>query len=63
MLANIGRLNLSGKHSPDCQTVAKIQEKQVAKLWNNDHYKIIGIRRFRKSVANTDRWPSSQGVL
>jgi hypothetical protein len=36
-LANRGRLNLRIKHSHKCETVAKIQDTQVAKLWSSDH--------------------------
>jgi hypothetical protein len=34
--ANIVRLNLYRKHSTKCETVVKIQDKQLAKLWSND---------------------------
>jgi hypothetical protein len=36
MLANIERLNLHIKHRNKCETVAKIQDTRVAKLWGND---------------------------
>ena len=31
-VANIGRLSMYTKHSTKCETVTKIQDKQVAKL-------------------------------
>jgi len=34
--------------------VAKIQDKQVAKLWSTDD--VLGICQFCKSVAHLDRW-------
>jgi len=36
-LANIGRLNLHRKHGTKCETVTKIKDKLVAKLWHCDH--------------------------
>jgi len=40
-LANRGRLSLYTKHSTLCETVAKIQDTQVAKLWSTDD--VLGI--------------------
>ena len=37
MSGNIERLNLYKKHRNKCETVAKIQDTRVAKLWGNDH--------------------------
>jgi len=34
---NVGRLNLHRKHDTKCETVTKIKDKQVAKLWPCDH--------------------------
>ena len=36
-LANIGWLNLHIKHSTECETLTKIHDTQVAKLWGSDH--------------------------
>jgi len=33
----VRRLMLSGQQSTQCETLAKIQDKPLAKLWNNDH--------------------------
>ena len=38
-LANIGRLNLHKKLVTKCETVAKVLDKWVAKLWSNSHVK------------------------
>jgi hypothetical protein len=35
--ANILRLNSYMKHNTKCETVAEIEDTQVAKLWCNDH--------------------------
>jgi hypothetical protein len=35
--ANIRRLNLRIKRRTKCETVAKIQDKKVARLWSNEH--------------------------
>jgi hypothetical protein len=35
--ANIGRLNLHRNNDTKCETVRKIKNKQVAKLWRCDH--------------------------
>ena len=36
-LANIWRLNLYRKHSTEFETLAKIQDKHVGKLWTYDY--------------------------
>jgi len=41
--ANIGRLNLYRKHSTKYETVAKIQDKQVATVCSNNMYNVIRI--------------------
>jgi len=40
-LANIGRVSSYTKHSTKYETVAKFQDKQVAKLWSTDD--VLGI--------------------
>ena len=52
-MANRGRLNLYTKQSTRCETVAKIQDKLVAKLRSTDD--VLGIFQFCKCVANFDR--------
>jgi len=37
LFTNIGSLNLCVKHSTECETVDKIQDTQLARLWSNDH--------------------------
>jgi hypothetical protein len=54
-----GAINIYRKHSTKYETVAMIQDKLVAKLSRvMTTYGIIGICRFPKSVANSDRWPT-----
>lgn len=60
--ANIGRLNLYRKHSTKYETVARIQDKQVATVYSNDVYNVITILQFPKNVANCDRWPTYKGA-
>ena len=63
--ANIWRFNLHLQHSTKYETVTKIQDIFVAKLRFNYqvHCNVVGICRFRRSVANCDRWPTSQVLL
>jgi hypothetical protein len=53
--ANIARFNLHIKQSTKCETVAKIRMWPSYGVMNMC---IIGIWRFRGSVANCDRWPT-----
>ena len=54
-----GVINIYRKHSTKYETVAMIQYKWLAKLSRViTTYEIIGICRFPKSVANSDRWPT-----
>ena len=62
--ANIARLNLHIKQSTKCETVAKIQDTYVAKLWSNEHvyhrnltvpWKCGQLR----PVADLQGWPTS----
>ena len=36
-LFNVWRLNLYRKHSTKCETMAKVQNKHVGKLWTYDY--------------------------
>jgi hypothetical protein len=63
VLASTGMLNLYRKQSTKCETVAKIQDKQVATVCTIDMYNVIRIFWFPKSVANCNRWPTSQVLL
>jgi hypothetical protein len=58
--ANTGRLNLHLKRRTKCETVAEIQDTQVAKFWSNEHvilYEFAG----SVSVSNCDTWPTYKG--
>jgi hypothetical protein len=54
--ANIGSLNLYIKHSAKFQTVTKIQDKQVAKLWGNNHV------QNQENAGSIKMWATARGV-
>jgi hypothetical protein len=59
--ADIWKFNLHIEHNIKYETVSKIQDIFVAKLLFNYHVHCSIVRdyRFHRSVANCDRWPTS----
>jgi hypothetical protein len=60
---NTGALLYFTERSTKWETVARIQDMQMAKLWSNDQYTMLGIRRGRKRVAVAQVGPDTQDVL
>jgi len=69
LFTNIGSLNLCVKHSTECETVDKIQDTQLARLWSNDHvwyYRNLSIpykHGVLWHVVDLQGWPTSQILL